>query len=153
VNLDKRVGDLEKLTLEDKIPHYDPEYTVVAINLPEHIDEELGEKVEPVRYTRLKSNYDKPGLVKIQLRTKEDKIRVLRSKSNLKNSRLLKKVYLRSSLSYVERTMQNNLRELLKEMPNGNKFRLTGNGKLVRNEAESDQREVKDRPRAGPANR
>jgi hypothetical protein len=34
--------------------------------------------------------------------------------------------------------MQNNLRELLKEMPNGNKFRLTGNGKLVRNEADSE---------------
>ncbi len=69
-------------------------------------------------------------MVKITLPTKEDKIKVLHCKRNLKDNNYAG-VFLRSSTTHTDRVMQHNLITLLKEIPNGDKFRVAGNGKLV----------------------
>ena len=56
---------------------------------------------------------------------------VLRAKTNLKKSRTFKSVYLRSSKSHTERILELNAKTLLSELPNGNLFRVTANGRIV----------------------
>ena len=53
------------------------------------------------------------GVLKIQLKTCEDKIDVLRKKSNLRNSVEFKKVYLHSSKSHTDRLIETNFKTLL----------------------------------------
>ena len=77
-----------------------------------------------------------PGLVKIQLRDLDEKKRVLQAKLNLQHDEQYKKVFLRSSKTHSERIHEMNIRTLLNLIPDGGSFRLTGNGKLVRKQAD-----------------
>ena len=72
------------------------------------------------------------GVFKIQLKTCEDKIDVLRKKSNLRNSVEFKKVYLCSSKSHTDRLIETNFKTLLHEIPNGNLYCLAGNGRILK---------------------
>lgn len=124
---------------------FEPDTTVVAINMANENEEEditdaarrlveaTGEEdIEVVRATRLGARNGKPGVVKIQVPSKEDKIRLLRGKRNLKESREFKKTYIRSSKSHVERLVDVNFRTILKELPGGDQYRLTGSGRVIR---------------------
>ena len=53
------------------------------------------------------------GVLKIQLKTCEDKIDVLRRKSNLKNSFSFKKVYLHNFKSHTDRLIEIDFKTLL----------------------------------------
>ena len=153
-----RMHELEQVTKDlicenEKSSIFDPETTIVAENLAFEEDEDLDGKVEnmirkdlainvpvvrtqrltprPPRYTR-HGNWSKPGIVKIQFNNKDDKIAVLKEKKHLSNSQDFSHVYLRSSKSYSERIMEQNLRTLLELMPDGDSWQVAGNGRVVR---------------------
>ena len=70
--------------------------------------------------------------MKIELNSREDKITVLKRKKKLLESVSFKGLFLRSAQSHVERLIQLNFKTILEEIPSGNQFRLTGNGRVVR---------------------
>ena len=74
----------------------------------------------------------KPPLLKIAFESVEQKVEVLRAKKNLSNSNEFKNVYLRSSKNHTERILELNAKTLLSQLPNGNQFRVTGNGRIVK---------------------
>ncbi len=126
------------------VAEFDPEYTVVAVNLPSPDDEDLTDTVSRMLQTldvdddivsrthRLRGRDGKLGLVKVQVKSKNAKIEVLRAKRRLKDSGEFRRTYLRSSKSHVERLVDLNFRTILQEMPGGNQYRITGNGRLVK---------------------
>ena len=87
--------------------------------------------VQVERSVRLQSRNDKPGLVKIKLPTVNDKVTALRAKRNLLDTGY-RRVYIRSSLSHSDRIMQQNLQTILSEIHNGESYRVTGHGKIVK---------------------
>jgi hypothetical protein len=120
------------------------ETTLVCSGLKETAREDIYDKTQELvesglglvnvqveKALRLKSRNDKPGLVKIKLPTVNDKVAALRAKRNLVDTGY-KQVYLRSSQSHSDRVMQQNLQTILKELPNGDSYRVTGHGKLVK---------------------
>ena len=67
------------------------------------------------------------------------KIDVLPQKHRLKDPHSnFKRVYLRSSLSHCERLLQLNMKMIIEELPSGNQYRITGNGRLVKKGPDSD---------------
>lgn len=139
--IEERIGNLEKRF------EFDPEVTIVAQNLEgameseaivlrkaeNLVNHELGlPDVKVVHAKRLVSRNGKPGLVKIEVSNLDDKKKVLRG--DLKRTQDYKDVSLRSSKSHVERLQEMNTRVLLNELPNGHRYRITANGKLVPND-------------------
>jgi hypothetical protein len=152
--LEKKLENMEQIALHEEGEAFSPALTVVAINLQETRNENLKDKVtamieqglglndiKPARVLRLESKNEKPGLVKIQCFNKDEKIAILRAKQNLKDCRPYKRVFLRSSMTHSERLIRINFNTLLREMPNGRKFRLAGNGRIVRNEGDTEGRD------------
>ena len=123
---------------------FDPDVTLVAINTPyftgedtsilaKHILQAVGcGKKEIVNTLRTEHQNSRNGILKIQLKSRQDKIDVLRRKSNLKQSAEFKRVYLRSSKPHTERLLEVNVKTLLREIPNENQYRIAGNGRLVK---------------------
>ncbi len=88
--------------------------------------------VSVVRAKRLGGRGGKPGIVKIQFGSLNEKIGVLKSKRNLKNAREFRRTYLCTSKSHIERLVDLNFRAILKELPGGHGYRITGSGRLVK---------------------
>lgn len=155
-DLEKKVNELEERDYTLNREAFSTEVTVVVLNLDEERNEVLSETVkdlfheglgitdvEPVDMMRLPSKTGRPGLVKIELASKEDKIHVLRAKSCLKETRKYRRVFIRSSMSHAERVMHQNFQTILNEMPNGHNFRIAGNGKVIPKFRENeDEREA-----------
>ena len=80
---------------------------------------------------RMSTRNNRPGLVKIQLSSLDDKIAVLRAKRNLLDTEYCE-VYIRSSMSHADRMAQNNLHIILNEIPNGYKYRVAANGRIIK---------------------
>jgi hypothetical protein len=136
------------MSVKQQHEHFDPDITLVALNLQEHVDEDLEEKVNEMisvgiglsdisvaRVMRLKGRDGRCGVVKIQCYNKNDKIAILKAKQNLKDVRIYKNVYIRSAMTHVERLVKLNFETLLREVPGGHKYRIAGNGRIIpRNE-------------------
>lgn len=142
-DIEDKVKKLEEKQSESE--KFNPEVTIIASKLPYSADEDLNKKAHDliskglrlhnpgiVRTHRLESKGPHPGLVKIQLSSLDEKKRVLQAKLNLQQDDQYKMVFLRSSKTHAERIHEMNVRTLLNIIPQGNSFRLTGNGKLVR---------------------
>ena len=89
---------------------------------------------EIVAVERIQARGRHPGLVKVELRSTEEKVAVLRRKSKLKSSDndIFKKVYVSSAKSHTERLVDLNFRALLREIPAGKDFYVAANGRLVK---------------------
>ena len=153
--LERKIGDLES---EMNSLRSDPgfvdtsvnncERTVIATNIPVRHDRPLidtskalisalGEDISRrSRITDVKRCPDrgtgKTPLLKIAFETVEQKVDVLRAKESLKNTREFKNVYLRSSKNHTERILELNAKTLLSQLPNGNQYRVTANGRIVK---------------------
>ena len=138
---------------------FDPQVTLVAQGLPTLqgtdvisqaktlVNRALNEPDIPVvRATRLPSRNSRPGLVKIEVNSLENKIKLLRKKFSLKDTQDFKNVYLRSSKSHTERLLELNIMKLLDEIPNGkDKYKLTSNGRLVERTRDRSGNQQQDR--------
>ncbi len=121
---------------------FDPEVTIVGINVPEDKNDDGEEDLQTtvqelldtvdrqnvtvVRSCRLRGRDGKTGIVKVQFSCKDDKIKVLRQKSKLKDSEKFRRTYIRTSKSHIERLIDINFKTILRELPGGDRYRITG---------------------------
>ena len=69
---------------------------------------------------------------KIAFETVDQKVSVLRAKANLKTTKLYNKVSIFGSKTHTERILELNAKTILNEIPNGNAYRVTANGRIVK---------------------
>ena len=147
--LERRVDLMEKRSIAVKFP---VETTVAMINVQEEPKENLKNvcgkifregmgitDISPICYERVKSNSNKPSLVKVELWSPEEKRALLRAKRKLRESHQYRNVFIRSSQTYTERIMRSNLKTILAEIPRGSEYKLTANGRILKNEQTSSQ--------------
>ena len=124
---------------------FDPERSVIIFGLHETVSEDITNKISsliknglklpdvvPLASKRLQSRNDKPGAVKVEFKDLDDKVKALRAKQKLKEQRLYRNVYIRSSKSHMERLHEINMRMLLDEVSDSSKFGFTGSGKMYK---------------------
>ena len=80
--------------------------------------------VTVVRATRVGVRDTKQRILKIELKSENDKILVVRNKHKLEDSQIFSKVYICQSHSHAERVMERNTKTLLNELPNGKQYRV-----------------------------
>ena len=153
-SLQSRIMKLEQKTIKTREP-FDPEVTVVVFGVRQYQNQEamdvaqqivniaLGLTLMPIVGAIRVGNRDgRPGVIKIELCSKEDKIEVLRNKNKLGNSDKFQKVFIRSSQSHTERLIELNFKTLLQEIPNRGQYRVTGNGRLVNKQNNEENRKA-----------
>ena len=132
---------------------FDCDTTIIADNLAFEPDENLDAKAQElirrdlsldirvVRTTRMRAppprttrrgDIVKPGLVKIQVPTLDDKIKILRQKRMLENSASHSRVSLRSSKPHNVRLMEQNFKVMFDMMDCKRDYMITGNGRIVK---------------------
>ena len=89
-------------------------------------------------------DHGKPPVLKIAFETVEQKVNVLMAKQNLKQSEQFKNVYMRGSKTHTERILELNAKTLLSELPNGNQYRVTANGRIVKKRSETEASPMRD---------
>ena len=156
--VESRVQDIETFVTaakddKEKSTVFDPDTTIIADNLPFDDDEDLDKKAQdmirkdlalnirvvrttrlnprPPRHTR-QGTVSKPGLVKIQVPSLDDKIKILRNKRMLENTVDYKQVFLRSSKCHTDRLMETNFRTVLEMIDTRKEYKLTANGHIVK---------------------
>lgn len=137
----------QKCGVQPTPSEYEPEVTIVIYKMPYSEGEDVNRKVShllevgvgvmgivPVRCKRTPLRNGRPGVVKAEFSCLQDKLTVLRSKSNLKtcSTIMYRDIYMRSSKSHMERLIELNFKTVLDELPNGRNYRVTGNGKVVK---------------------
>ncbi len=70
-------------------------------------------------------------LTKIAFSSLQDKIKVLRAKSSLRNSSEFSRVCLRSSKSHTERLIEINFKKLMEVVPGAEGLCVAGNARIV----------------------
>ncbi|VDI40881.1 Hypothetical predicted protein [Mytilus galloprovincialis] len=60
----------------------------------------------------------------------------------MKTDENYKPVFIQGAKSRIERLIENNVRAILRELPQGNQFRLTGNGRILRKTQNNEDSEV-----------
>lgn len=99
---------------------------------------------EIVKAERMKPRGRGPGVIKVELRSQQDKVAVLRRKQNFRENERFRRVFIHAAKSHAERLISDNFRTLLSELPIGKEYFLTGTGRLRRREqkeaASSDSR-------------
>ena len=146
--------------------HFDCEQTIIAQNVPDSPGKDIIDlakdliyqgtnthDVMVVRAKRLTGYNNKPGLLKIELQSLTEKIKVLRNKQKLKDHHSYNRVYIRSSKTHAERMMESNLTVLLQQLPYGNQYRIAGNGRLVPADYSQDPRTPDNRSHPLPNDR
>ena len=81
--------------------------------------------------TRTPFREGRAGIIKIELPDKSTKINLLRNKKKLNDDTRYARVFIRGSQTHTERLLQLNTMTLLKEIGAEDRFRVTGNGRLV----------------------
>ncbi|KAL7374830.1 hypothetical protein ABVT39_007749 [Epinephelus coioides] len=142
--MEKIEQHIEKKATQNK--RFDPDVSLIIAGLPQEDNEDLKAKVEDlllvglecypepelVAVEHIRARGRQPGLVKVELRSTQEKVAVLRRKPKLKSSDSFQRVYVSSAKSHVERLMDLNIRALLREIPAGKEFYMTANGRLVK---------------------
>ena len=135
---------LEKLENTNITP-FSPETSVVVYKVPYEPNENLQEKTKliveegveiktvPVaNVMRTPMRQGRPGIMKIQFNSLEDKLTILRNKGKLKEKAgWMKNVYMRSSKSHAERLLDLNFRAIADELGG---YYVTGSGRLMKND-------------------
>lgn len=143
----------ERLDRLEHIP-FDPERTVIFPNIKPQFgrtDKEIiAEILQAVQVPctiknvlRMKASEGRSGLLKWELATLEEKIMVLRAKTEINN---FAGSWIRSSKTHIERVQELNFRTLLQLIPGGENYMITGNGKIIE-KSWDDERD--DGPQSG----
>ena len=103
---------------------------VVIRNLPEGQNESISNKVSALvreglklkdlsfsNCERKRSYNDRPGLVVVTCRSSEDKKLIMDAKSKLRDSRQYRNVYISHDKNKEQRTSENNLRTIVRNIP------------------------------------
>ena len=87
-------------------------------------------------------------VLKIAFENVEQKVNVFRAKQRLKQSRHYKNVYMHGSKTHTERILELNAKTLLSELPNGNQYRVTANGRIVKKQTDAGTNPTRGPPDA-----
>lgn len=145
VQSNNRTNDVQ--TARPKLnPLNDPDLTVIASGLPyddgedilakaklliSALGDEVNNSVSVEAAKRLPSRFsDKPGWVKISFRSLQEKVTVLRKKMSLRSHDVYNRVFLKSSKSSYQRISEYNARAILRNIPQGNNFRIDASGRI-----------------------
>ena len=141
-DIENRLAKVEDTARNFTVKPYSAEVSIVAFSVKQNTNEDpkfaaeqliqqgVGlDGIPVVRAIRLGSRNGKAGVLKIELANKEDKIKVLQNKTNLIQSENHKGVFIRSAQTHAERLIQLNFKTILNELPNGQKYYVTGNGR------------------------
>lgn len=153
-NLDTEVGIISsrmerieaKIAAKCATPSFDPNVSIIIVGLPQDDNEDLMAKVvnllrdglrcdpvpTPAAVERVRARGTKPGLVKVELPSVEEKVAVLRRKAKLKDNDRFQRVFLSSAKSHSERLVDLNFRTLLRETSILKDYYVTANGRLVK---------------------
>ena len=122
---------------------FDVNSSVIVLNLVQHDEEDvaalcqdlfrdvLGTNATVVKAERTRRRTDKPALIKCQLSNLEEKIEVLRCKKKVRETDDHKNVFIARMKTHEEHLIEGNFKSILKDLPNGGQYRLTGSGRLV----------------------
>ena len=125
---------------------FSPINTIVATGIRYTPGEDLVEKAQKLVSDGLGLELDitaamwtpfrrnRPGIVKIQFACKEDKEQALEKRFDLKKSQDYKRVYIRSSMSHVERLVHLNSKILLQASGTEKDYQILGSGHVVKKE-------------------
>ena len=152
--LTSRIEKMESSANKTARAKFDTDVSITVAGLPFEEGEETKERVERllrdclkchpmprvVNADRLKPRGTGPGLIKAELGSVEEKIAVLRRKQQLRAEEGFSRVYIQSAKSHAERLIDLNFRTLLREIPKGKDFYITGNGRLVKRDVEHSDR-------------
>ena len=151
-SIDLRLDDVER-------PAFETSRTVVMTGIKYNDEAETAENYPPLvgevekivasldapdvkirnvrRFTgRAPDGYERPGVVKVEFSTVGEKRTILREKSKLQESH--PNVYMRTSLSHAEMIMIQNNKLLLSLLPDGDKFMVTSNGRIIEKSVETE---------------
>ena len=142
----------EALAAADALtPDYYPETTIIATKLAFNDSEDIKKKsqdlinaltaacdpalpqINVVNAMRTPFRDGKPGVVKIQLPSRQNKIDILKNKKKLMDNSNYSRVFIRGSQSHTDRLIQINTNTLLNELGLNDKYRVAANGRLVLN--------------------
>ena len=155
--ISERVATLER-SCKISDPLDDCDLCIVIFGLPEQPNENVAEAVStmlqsidlrpnivsakriPSRTAR--SGYrQNPGVIKIALTSLDEKVKILRAKRQLDTvGGSYRRVYMRSSETHAERLIKLNAQILLKELPNGDNFKVSGNGRSIHRHRDTEPR-------------
>ncbi|KAK7878182.1 hypothetical protein WMY93_031179 [Mugilogobius chulae] len=146
-NLEQKLEDAKRPTV-----HFNPDVSLIVAGLvfiegedvmariKTLLEEGLGCEPVPgaISVERMTSRGRGPGIIKVELKSVEEKVAVLRRKQRLRDNDTYKYVYINSAKSHAERLVDLNFRTLLKELPLGKEFILARNGRLLRRSQADD---------------
>lgn len=111
-----RVDNIEaKITISNPSTKFDPQVSIIIAGL----QFEEGE---------IEIKRGGPGVIKLELRSVQERVTVLRQRQRLRNNERFSRFYLRSAKSHTERLIDLNFRTLLPEIPTGINFYIPGSG-------------------------
>ena len=136
-------GQVDDLTNRvDKLDRkpFDPERTICITDLPPNRDapddvhlgnifEAVGLGCEIVNTRRMRAYGKRPGLLKCELGSEQDKINVLQCKMAIREQ--VPGVWIRSSKTYAERVLDDNFSTILSLLPDGYKFKTASDGRII----------------------
>lgn len=128
------LNDNEITVIVKNVPYSDDEdITEKANNIINSIGEDISNNVKIVAAARLRKRFrDKPALIKVSFENSDQKVLVLRNKYKLKEVDEYKRVFIQGAKSRMERLLETNARTILKELPHGNSYRITGSGRILK---------------------
>lgn len=142
-----RLAELEKGQGDESHVPFSPDTTIVATGMRYSQDENIKEKAEQfvkdglglddmvvVDAMRTPFRNNRPGIVKIQFESKTEKERALNQRFELKNSRNYSKVFIRTSMSHIERLIHLNTKTLLEASGAADNYAVLQSGRAVKKE-------------------
>ena len=142
-DLKARLAELEKS--DESLAPFNPDITIVATGIRHNPGENLQEKAEKfvkeglglddvpvVDAMRTPHRNNRPGIVKIQFESRADKEKALSRRFELKDTQNYKRVYIRSSMSHVERLIHLNTKALLQASGAEKDYKILSSGRMVK---------------------
>ena len=83
-----------------------------------------------------------PTMLRVELYTLDDKIRVLKNKQKLRHTRDYYQVFIRPEKSQTERIMETNNQTILEMLPNGEMYNVASNGRIIRRSQQTDMEQT-----------
>ena len=151
ISLDTRLKTVEDALAAGGaiVRDYDPEVTVIVTSVSYSDTEDVKQKCQEiidhvrakatpplgpipvVNAVRTPMRNGKPGVIKLQLPSRENKIDILKNKKSLSDHTTYSRAFIRGSHSHTERLIHLNTNTLLNELGLADRYRMTGNGRLA----------------------
>lgn len=141
-------AEVRQLSLEKEPtdPFEDVDKCLIVANLAVTVDEdvqergqklvdslEMNDRATVTKAARLKPRVaGKPGVIKLAFKNKERRMDVLKAKGKLKEKAEYQQVWLHPCKSHNELVSENNMRTILKLVPEGQAFRISNSGRVTK---------------------